>query len=88
MNYEINVSVFPPAGAGILQVPDGKGGFTILPAPAVEYKNVNNLRFKSGAPGESIARGGGISFNLRDGDLVNTNLPYIVRWVKKSDNES
>jgi len=84
MSYEINVSVFPPAGAGVMQVPDGKGGFSILPAPAVEYKNVDQ-------PEPVYADNGavsGIKFKLRGGDIIETNLGTIVRYIKKTDDES
>jgi hypothetical protein len=69
---EINVSLFPPAGAGIITTQDLQGNTRQQLAMAVDYLKVRDL----------VLDGNFIAFTTRAGDRIKSTLPYCVKVMQ------
>jgi hypothetical protein len=77
----VTVQLFPPQPVGVraAQTNPMSREAVLVPIPCYEYQNATDV---------STGAWNGITFTTRQGDRIESNLPYLVRRESKSEGDA
>ena len=81
--YDIQVVLYPPAGAGMQVVGTPQGPVQQIMF-GMQYDRVLDLKIDFWPDSGNFR----IQFTLRNGDKIDSNLPYHIRYTKKPDTDN